>query len=116
MKSIYNIFKNENFHLKIFIEDDEDAIVIAKINKILVGKQTAQSMFLSLLADRGLEKSFTYKEIIELLAEAKYKEPRSFLSSYCGKKEKKFGFNHKLFNVSGQHHTVRPELRVAWSS
>ena len=99
-----------------YIEDDDDAIVIAKINKILVGKQTAQSMFLSLLADRGLEKSFTYKEIIELLAEAKYKEPRSFLPSYYGKKEKKFGFNHKLFNVSGQHHTVRPELRVAWSS
>lgn len=99
-----------------YISDDPDDVVIETINKILVGKQTAQSMFLSLLADRGLEKSFTYKEIIELLAEAKYKEPTQILPSYCGKKEKKFGFNHKLFNVSGQLYTVRPELRVAWSS
>ena len=99
-----------------YIEDDEDAVVIAKINSIIIGKQTAQSMFLSLLADRGLEKSFTYKEIIELLAEAKYKEPAQILPSYCGKKEKNFGFNHKLFNVSGQLYTVRPELRVAWRS
>jgi hypothetical protein len=97
-----------------YIEDDEDVIVIEKINSIIIGKTTKISMFLSSLADSGLEKSFTYKEIIELLAEAKYMEPTLILSTFLGKKEIKYGFNHKLFNVSGQYYTVRPELHIAW--
>ena len=100
----------------IYIEDDEDAIVIKAIEKSIEKGKGCQSTFLSELANRGLEKIFAYSEIIEMLMEAKYQQPTQFLLSYCGKKAKKFGFNHKLFNVSGQLYTVRPELHIAWRS
>ncbi len=99
-----------------YIEDDEDAVVIEAIEKSIEKGKGCQSTFLSELANRGLEKIFAYSEIIEMLMEAKYKEPTQILPSYCGKKAKKFGFDHKLFNVSGQFYTVRPELHIAWRS
>jgi hypothetical protein len=99
-----------------YIEDDEDAVVIEAIEKSIEKGKGCQSTFLSELANRGLDKTFTYKEVIEMLMEAKYKEPAQILPSYCGKKATNFGFNHKLFNVSGQFYTVRPELHIAWRS
>ncbi len=105
-----------------YIEDDEDAVVIAYIEKILAGKQTFKAMFLSELDNRGLEKTFTYDEIIDMLKDSKYKNPTQILPSYCGKIVEK-NDSHKIFNVSNEHdkkenrlYTVRPELHIAWRS
>ncbi len=105
-----------------YIEDDLDSVVIARINRIIIGKQTKQAMFFSSLAD-NLEKTFSHGEIIKMLSDAKMEQPEFYLSSCLGKKKKTCGFSHKLFNVSNQHdkkenrfYTVRPELHIAWRS
>ncbi|NDE05601.1 MAG: hypothetical protein EB003_13335, partial [Flavobacteriia bacterium] len=48
-----------------YIEDDSDAVVIKAIEKSIEKGKGCQSTFLSELANRGIEKIFTYNEIIE---------------------------------------------------
>ena len=97
-------------------ENECDSKIFAKIEGIVNGKKTNQSMFFSAMSNAGINKSFKYDEIIRMLSDVGYKMPKSILPSFCGKSG--FGFNNNIFDISGfgkdAIYTICTELRMAF--
>jgi hypothetical protein len=89
--------------------DNEDCIVIKKINKILLDKKlTSIATFFSLLQD----KMYSKDELIQLLHQSKYQQPDRFLPSLLQKT--KYGFGHQVFVKDGDMYHIKHELKSCW--
>jgi hypothetical protein len=89
--------------------ENEDCIVIKKINKILLDKKlTSIAAFFSLLQD----KMYSKDELIQLLHQSKYQQPDRFLPSLLQKT--KYGFGHQVFIKDGDMYHIKDELKICW--
>ena len=89
--------------------ENENCIVIKKINKILLDKKlTSIATFFSLLQD----KMYSKDELIQLLHQSKYQQPDRFLPSLLQKT--KYGFGHQVFVKDGDMYHIKHELKSCW--
>ena len=101
----------EHIETKEQVEQVETKL-IETILKIIKGKPTKMSTFLSQLSNR----LYTKTDLYDILKKCGYQSPSSILPSYLSKKEKGYGFNQHLFNIKNGMYQIRQELSICWKS